>query len=213
MIIHDVEQGTPEWLALRAGLPTASEFELIITPCGKMSKSAEAYATRLAAEIVLGRSLEKNLDCIEAVQRGREMEPFAALAYEFETGYVTEKVGFITDDACTFGVSPDRLIGNDGMAEFKCPLPQTHALYMIRGFETKYFAQVQAQLLGTEREWNDRVSYSDELPIYRERTYRDDKFLKNLTALLTTFHEMKPEMVEKIQTAVAGGIASGEVVR
>lgn len=202
MKTHNVEQGTPEWLALRVGLPTASEFDRIITPGGKMSSQAEAYAAKLAAEIVLGRSFEADLEHILAIQRGRELEPHAAAAYEFETGLVTEKVGFITDDGATFGVSPDRLIGNDGMAEFKCPFPQTHALYMTRGFEAKYYAQVQGQLLGAEREWNDRVSYSDELPLYRERTYRDEKFIKDLSAHLLAFHEMKMEMVEKIQRAI-----------
>jgi hypothetical protein len=34
MIILDLEQGTPEWLQARLGIPTASNFGNIITPTG-----------------------------------------------------------------------------------------------------------------------------------------------------------------------------------
>ena len=34
MIIHEVEQGSGDWLKLRLGIPTASEFDKIITPTG-----------------------------------------------------------------------------------------------------------------------------------------------------------------------------------
>jgi len=39
VIIHEVEQNTPEWLTLRLGIPTASMFDKIVTPAGKFSKS------------------------------------------------------------------------------------------------------------------------------------------------------------------------------
>jgi hypothetical protein len=42
MITHDVTQGSPEWLEARLGIPTASEFDKIITPTGKPSTQYEA---------------------------------------------------------------------------------------------------------------------------------------------------------------------------
>lgn len=210
MKIHNVAQGTPEWKALRTGIPTASEFDKIITPTGKLSGQADAFAARLVAEIVLGRSMEADLSNVEAIARGNELEPMAALAYEFEFGVTTEKVGFITNDEGTVGISPDRLVGNDGLVEIKCPFAPTHVLYMTKGFDKKYYPQVQGQLLYSEREWNDRVSYSDELPLYRERTYRDEPFIKTLKQALSDFHEMKMEMLGKVRLAMASdfGVAA-----
>jgi hypothetical protein len=54
MIIHDVVQGSPEWHALRAGIPTASEFSQLVTSTGEPSKSMKEYALVLAAEKYAG---------------------------------------------------------------------------------------------------------------------------------------------------------------
>ncbi|GBR15374.1 lambda exonuclease family protein [Gluconobacter frateurii] len=201
MKIHDVIQGTLEWKTLRLGIPTASEFDKIITSAGNLSSQAPAFAARLVAEIILGRSMEADLSNVDAISRGNELEPMAALAYEFEFGVTTEKVGFITNDEGTIGISPDRLVGTDGMVEIKCPFAPAHVLYMTQGFDRKYYPQVQGQLLFAEREWNDRVSYSDELPLYTERTFRDEPFIKKLDEALKNFHELKMEMLEKVRRA------------
>lgn len=208
MKIHNVEQGSQAWHDLRLGIPTASEFSLILTKSGKPSDQAKRYAARLVAEIVLERSMDKDLSHVEAVQRGHELEPTAALAYEFATDLKTEQVGFITNNEGTVGVSPDRLVGADGLVEIKCPLPTNHILYMTMGFEKDYYIQAQGQLLFAEREWNDRVSYSDELPIHIERTYRDEPFLKKLSQALKDFHEMKMEMLHKVCAAQIEGMAA-----
>ncbi|MBO1325379.1 YqaJ viral recombinase family protein [Acetobacter sp. TBRC 12305] len=208
MKIHNVEQGSEAWHKLRLGIPTASEFSRIITPDGKPSPRAKEYAARLVAEIILGRSMDADKSHIEAIARGKELEPFAALAYEFEMGLITQKVGFVTNDAGTIGISPDRFVGNDGLVEIKCPYPTKHVLYSTCGFEKHYIAQVQGQLLLAEREWNDRVSYSDELPIFIDRTYRDEPFIKALDQALKDFHEMKMEMLHKVRAAVNVEVAA-----
>ena len=43
-IIFDIEQGSDEWHALRAGKPTASEFSKLVTSKGEPSKSMADYA-------------------------------------------------------------------------------------------------------------------------------------------------------------------------
>ena len=72
MIVHQCVQGTAEWLAIRAGIPTASAFDRIITKSGKPSKSAEKYLHGLLAERLMGHPT------IEAVSfwqgRGLQME-------------------------------------------------------------------------------------------------------------------------------------------
>jgi hypothetical protein len=50
----DVEQGSVEWQMARLGIPTASNFDKIITPkTMKPSASAEKYAWALIAEQIL----------------------------------------------------------------------------------------------------------------------------------------------------------------
>lgn len=192
MKIHNVEQGSPEWHACRIGLPTASEFHQIMTPkTREMSSSASAYAVKLATEMVLGHALERDLSYNLDVQRGIDLEPQAVLAYEFETDATTTSVGFVTNDEGTYGASPDRLVGQDGLLEVKCPRPEKHALYLLNGFGSAYFAQVQGQLLVTERQWCDRYSYCPGLPPYRERINRDDAFIEALKTALSEFHALK----------------------
>ena len=53
MIVHDVEQNTDEWLALRAGMPTASEAKKLVTSSGVASKSMAEYAQKLAGDLLV----------------------------------------------------------------------------------------------------------------------------------------------------------------
>jgi len=54
MIVHDVDQNTDEWFQLRLGIPSASEFDKLITSSGSRSKQLDAYANRLVAERLTG---------------------------------------------------------------------------------------------------------------------------------------------------------------
>ncbi|MXV43502.1 hypothetical protein GS501_00200 [Saccharibacter sp. 17.LH.SD] len=200
MKIYNVEQGSDEWLSLRAGIPTASEFNKIITPktC-KPSASVPAFAAKLAVEIILGISLERDLSQNMDVQRGIELETNAAMAYEFETAETVTSVGFITDDEGTYGASPDRFVGEEGLLEIKCPRPEKHALYIIKGFGDDYFAQVQGQLLVTGRQWCDRYSYCPGFHPYRERITRDEAFIEALKKELVTFHVLKMNYLATLQ--------------
>jgi len=48
--INDIEQGTPEWLDLKKGLPSPSNYHRIITPKGALSKSAHGYMQELIVQ-------------------------------------------------------------------------------------------------------------------------------------------------------------------
>ena len=187
MIVHDCEQGTPEWLAARLGIPTASEFDKIITPTGKPSTQCDAYAHRLLAEIMVGKPVE-SFEPTAWMDRGNVLEPEAVSFYELQTDFEAVPVGFVTDDLRTMGASPDRLIGDAGLLEIKCPAPHTHVQYLLDGcIDRKYYPQVQGQLLVTGRAWADLVSYHPELPPVVIRIERDLPFLATLTDLLTQF--------------------------
>ena len=160
MIIHrDIEQGSEQWHQLRLGIPTASEFDKIITATGAPSKQSEAYANRLLAELIVGHQVE-TFKKTAWMERGNELEAEAAAYYDLTNDVETEKVSFITDDERTMGCSPDRLIGEEGLLELKCPAPNTQIDYILNGkLDRDYWPQVQGQLLITKRKWVDLVSY------------------------------------------------------
>lgn len=187
MKIHQCVQGTTEWLHLRAGIPTASEFDKIITPGGKLSKSAEPYRYRLLAERCMGHPCEEYISLW--MQRGSQMEIDAVRFYEFQSDVETVPVGFITNDSETVGASPDRLVGDEGLLEIKVPSPGVHMAYLLAsgGAYEAYKVQVQGQLWITDRKWVDVLSYHPELKPALIRIERDEDFIWKIEDLVIAF--------------------------
>jgi len=185
----DMPQGSVEWRRARMGVPTASSFHRIITPkTAKPSQQSEAYLHELLAELMLGRPLDSV--SYPWMSRGSELEEEAGNWYEFERDVATEVVGFCTTDDGLFGASPDRLVGDEGLLELKCPSPAVHVGYLLfpqRGVDAEYRCQVQGQLLVTERQWCDIVSYHPELPKVIVRVERDEEYIALMRAALADF--------------------------
>lgn len=200
MIELDVEQGSPEWLQARIGLPTTSEFDQIITPSkGEYSASAKPYMLRLLVERLTGQAPD-SLDGLPAVQRGTVLEPSAVSAYEMETGLTTRQCGLILTNDRRFGASPDRLIvGDAGGVEFKCPSSVKHLGYWIDGFKNEYKCQRMGQMLVAELDYVDMVSYHPSLPTARHRLGRDEPFIKLLSSALNRFHDEMMELETKLR--------------
>ena len=72
MIRLDVEQGSREWLEARAGTPSASNFDKIVTTKGEPSKQAKNYLYELAGERIAGPKPETYQSA--AMVRGLETE-------------------------------------------------------------------------------------------------------------------------------------------
>jgi hypothetical protein len=207
MIVHDCIQGTTAWLAIRAGIPTASCFDRIITPKGKVSTQAEKYMHKLIAERMMGHP------CIEFkgpwLERGNDLEGDARAYYESMRELTTERVGFITNDARTVGASPDSLVGDDGLLELKCPAEHTHVAYlMTRAVDAEYYPQVQGQLWVTGRTWLDIMSFHPEMPPAVIRVERDEKYIAIMSAAVTTFsEELERRVAELRERGQISGIA------
>jgi len=216
MIIHDVEQRSPAWYALRRGIPTASSFDKIITPkTGQLSKSAGDYCNKLLAEYFLG----ENTDVIPVktywMERGEVMEVEARQLYEFKFDVQTQSVGFIANDSCTVGASPDCLIvGKKKGEEIKCPAPWTHIENLLQGeIDRDYYPQVMGQMYVCELDEQDFFSYHPALPPSIVTVKRDEEYIDNLSAALTAFLEMfecrKQDMIahgatiKNVQTTVS----------
>lgn len=199
MITLDFAQGTPEWFAARCGVPSASNFDMIVTTKGEPSKQREKYLYRLAGERVSGKPEETYQN--GAMQRGIEMEAEARKLYELAKDVEVAQVGIcFPDKKRLYAASPDGLIGDDGLLEIKCPLIHTHVGYLINGeLPTEYFQQTQGQLLVTEHKFVDFVSYYPGLRPLIVRVERDNNFLEKLEIELISFNKDLETLTEKIR--------------
>jgi hypothetical protein len=198
MKIHDCRQGSPEWWSFRAGVPTASNFEKIVTP-KKMTLSAQGagYIRELIEERIVGAEWIDR-PTTRPMQHGIDLEPEARAFYEVMTDADVDRVGFITTDDGRFGCSPDALVGEDGGLELKCPQVRTHIGYLLEGgLPAEYRLQVHGSLWVTGRSWWDFVSYSMGLPPLVVRVERDQT-TKTLGALLEKWWPSYQEAWETI---------------
>jgi hypothetical protein len=120
----ECEQGSPEWLTARLGIPSASQFSKIVTGKGGKSTQVEAYINQLVAEELTGETTLVYVN--EHMKRGTELESDARELYEALTGTTVQEVGFCLHDTVNAGCSPDGLVGEDGGLEIKCAAPSTH---------------------------------------------------------------------------------------
>ncbi len=178
---------SPEWFAARLGIPTSSEFHRVMTPkTRKLSSQAPGYMYRLIAEWLTGEQVE-NFES-EYMVRGVELEDKAMLAYEGLQDVETQPGGFITTDDGLIGCSPDRLVGERGDLELKCPLIHTQVKYALEGtVDDDYMCQLQGRMMIHGREWVDIFAYHPRLIIPPVRVVRDEKFIADLKATLAAF--------------------------
>jgi exodeoxyribonuclease (lambda-induced) len=185
MIHLPVEQGGAEWARARMAIPTASQFDKIITAGGKLSGQAEKYASELLAEELLQIPLDNASSGY--MNRGSVMEERAVRFYELQRDVDTEECGFILRDDRRVGASPDRLVGDDGLLEIKCPSAHVHVQYLLDSQGIGYRVQVQGQLWIAEREWSDTLSYHPDLPPALVRQARDEEFIAKIAAAVGQF--------------------------
>lgn len=188
MIRHDLEQYGPEWRALRLGKPTASNAKKLVTSTDAVSKSINDYAIELANDLFAGKAVDA-WDGNKHTERGTELEPEARASYEMTNQVAIEEIGMFTDDLLRWGASPDGIIGDDGLIEIKCLCAKNHTkalLYFNKNGKapTDYIAQIQMQLMLSERKWCDLVLYHPELPGLTVRIEPDNKVITTLKTQL-----------------------------
>lgn len=173
-----MEQGSREWLDTRAGRLTGSRFAVIMGS----GSTREDLLRDLAWERFTGRALETYQN--DAMRRGTELEPEARDWYSFTAGVAVRQFGFIAHaDHDFIGISPDGLVGDDGLIEIKCPGHRAHMeVLKSRKVPAKYRWQVQGQLWVTRRKWADFVSYHPEHDGVILRVEADEEKQKELEA-------------------------------
>jgi putative phage-type endonuclease len=165
MIVHTMEQRSPEWYEVRAGKLTASCAGKLITPTGRPSTQYKGEIARILAE-QQGLQEPEQLRPSYWMERGIDMEEEAQRWLAVETGLDIEPVGFIEDHTGYFGVSPDGIIREDETiipVELKCPKPSTHIQWLIEGGVPKeHLAQVHMAMLIAKSRFAYFMSYCPE---------------------------------------------------
>jgi len=160
---HDVQQNSDEWIALRLGKVTASNYGCFMANDGKaFGEPAQRYALQIALELLTEKKSEFSFTN-EHMERGHEQEPVARMLYEAERFCKIGNGGFF--DHGDYGTSPDGLVSSDGVVEVKSVIASTHYATLRRGnFDPSYRWQLVGHLDGTERAWVDFISYCSDFP-------------------------------------------------
>jgi hypothetical protein len=198
--IIDCEQGSAEWFAARAGIPTASEFSTVMAKGkdGGASVTRAKYLRQLAGEILTEEPAPEGYSNAH-MERGKIMEDEARDYYAFVHSVDPQRVGFIRNGRK--GGSPDSLIGTDGGLEIKTAIPAVQIERLQRGtLPPEHRAQVQGSLWVTERDWWDFISYWPKLPPLVVRVYRDEDYIAQIAKAVDAFNEELDAIVQSIRT-------------
>lgn len=134
MIVHNVKQGSSEWLRARAGIVTASELHNLVTPKGKVrtGEGVDTYVYRKIAETWLTNQVESHRSF--AMEQGSILEETARPWLALELGCPIDEAAFVTTDDRLCGASPDGMVrGSNIGVEIKCPEPTNHVRWVVEG--------------------------------------------------------------------------------
>ena len=202
MKVIDAVQGTPEWLAARAGRVTASMISAVLMK--PETAGFRDYQAQLVAEILTGKPQGSDYTNVH-MQYGTETEPLARSAYEAETGFSVDEVGLCIHPTIErAGASPDGLVGNSGLVEIKCPKVSTHLAYLLAGVvPAAYRNQMMWQMAVTGRDWCDFVSFRPDLPehlqLFIVRFKRDPARILELETAVVAFLDTVDKMLSQLK--------------
>lgn len=203
MDIVNVIQGSPEWLAARAGSLGASQINDAIakTKTGWGASRANIKA-KLVAERLTGQAQETFTNA--AMEWGKQTEAEARAAYSFLFGHTVEEIGLALHPHIKgTHASPDGLVGSDGLVEIKCPNTATHIdTLKSQTIPSKYVTQMLWQMRCCGRDWCDFVSYDprlpDEMRIFVKRLERDNDRIEELEILVSEFLKEVEDDVDQL---------------
>ena len=201
MKIYNFEQRTPEWIEIKRGKMSASNAETIIAN----GKGLETYIYNLMAEYYSSAEKENYINA--DMQRGIDLEPEARLEFEFYTDLDVQEVGFIEYNEF-IGVSPDGLIGDDGLIEIKCPNDSIYfKLLLSNNIKPEYIAQMQMQMYVTDRQYCYFVSYNPnfEKSLYIKKINRDEEMIEKLKKGLERGTQLIKEIKENFRKVGTNG--------
>lgn len=198
---YDIEQRSEAWFEAKKGKMSASNAETILAN----GKGLETYIYNLMAEYYSkGEKVHyTNAD----IERGILLEPEAKIEFEFYTGLEVKEVGYVELNDYIL-VSPDGLIGEDGLIEIKCPNDSVYfKLLLSDNIKPEYIAQMQMQLYVTDRQYCYFVSYNPnfEKSLYIKKITRDEEMIEKLKKGLDKGTELIKEIKKNFRKVGQNG--------
>lgn len=195
-------QRTESWLKDRYGKFTASEIVKLLGVKG-LGETGKNYAIEKAIQELYG-DFEENYISYD-MQNGIDTEPLAFAKFKELKGLEfleVENCGFFNFEEHA-GASPDGLVSDDAVLEIKCPKSTTFfKLVATNEIDAKYYAQMQMQMLCTDRSKAYFFNYlvHDGTEYYHEIIVeRDEDMIEKIQQRLKEAIEIKTEYINKIK--------------
>lgn len=204
----------PEWLSLRAGKFTGSDFyqymSILKEKIDKETKEKKADLSDTAESNLYKKVLESMGEVFdsprsEAMERGNDLEPIARAEYIGDTFNDVQEVAFVDWEKLRAGCSPDGVIyGQDKeivkIIEIKCPEIKNY-IKMAKGKIPKlYECQMQYNMLITGAKSCDFVIYHPDMRLIVQEINADAEYqaeiVKALEILNTRYDEILGEIKE-----------------
>ena len=195
-IIKGIEQGSPEWMALRIGKIGGSRVSDVLTEGrgGAESLIKRKYKNELIRERLTGKKLDTYKT--PAMQRGIDLEPMARAWYEVKYNTFVDQVAIVLHPTIEGAqCSPDGVVeATNSLIEIKIPNPENHLDNILTGGKQleQYYDQVQWQLACMpEKEFCDLISFDPDMPDHLQgfvkRIYRDDEYIQTMQNAVIAF--------------------------
>ena len=172
-----MDQNSPEWdleREKRLGASNASER------CGHGNATIVDRWRLDLGDII--RDVDEKLQAMFA--HGHDTEPKASDCYAAVTGSKVQVCGlFVHPTISWLHASPDRLVGEHGLLEVKCPAYGSIPCEV----PTRHLDQMQQQLEVTGRDWCDYMVYVDDENYAVWRVQRSTDYWKDMFQYLDTY--------------------------
>lgn len=193
----------PEWLALRAGKFTGSDFYQYMSYLkkGELSDTAESSLYKKVLEY-LGEPAAESYKSA-AMEQGNELEPIARAEYISETFNDVQEVEFVDLERLRAGCSPDGVL-YDGdkivrIIEIKCPELKNY-LKMAKGkIPLLYECQVQYNMFITGAKSCDFVIYHPDMRLVVHKINTDEKYQRDIETVLEYLNNRYDEIIDEIK--------------
>ena len=195
-------QRIESWKQERYGKFTASEIVKILGVRG-LGETGKNYAIDKAIEALYGE-FEENYISYD-MQNGIDTEPLAFAKFQD-----IKSLDFLEVTNCGYfsncehsGASPDGLVSDDAILEIKCPKSSTFfKLVATNEVDPKYYAQMQMQMLSTNRNKayffnylvHEGTEYHHEIIVER-----DEVMIEKIKERLQEVIEIKNDYINKIK--------------
>jgi hypothetical protein len=205
MKIHPEPQNSLEWLLARSGIPTASEFDAIISPKWEI-RSGEMPRTYLAKKVAekWSGTPAAGFNTLD-MDFGKILEEEALPFFELETGKAVQRLGLITTDDGTVGCSPDGWLYDSTGLEVKCLERHNHVRHLLAGELPKdYAAQVHGGMWVTGATSWTFLSYCRGFPPLIVTVKRDEEIMEAISGALALFLAQMQVALAKLEQLNGG---------